>query len=389
VSRKTHGRTDDSWLWILVISLAGFVVTALASARWREHVGVLLAHFRSGNWSVNTDSESFEAAIFAKYGVQNNKWAVHYVAGSGELFPLDPLRREASIELLGQSTLSAGDAFLPRPGMLAPGYGSLLAAAVTRLGDQRSKHDRDALQELANAIGLAPIDGAEPAVNLKGLRRANEILSLLQGSHPLRQALDKYATWKRDLGVDFPAFAVATTPPALNESEWIRGALSYPQASKCNGTVQTRTGSEAAAVPATIAVVPRAIDVGLNRPWLSDTFADDAAANPVYQKFFAPGGALHLIPMRLWIRMEDLIQVEFSEDDRRNEVRTWIRAGECCTIHCDSTKLALQTESVIETTTGAVEGRVEGQQPVLFAIISRVRNAGAPLIAASFAGEHQ
>lgn len=322
------------WALPVVCGLAG---AAISLPFW-QHLWNLCSHLASGSWEIVSDNIAVEKAIKLKYGADRAGIAVHRVAGSGLLLPLTEDYRGATIDRVARITLAEQPSLRFNGTPLESTYDELLRS-------------------------------------LEGIAE-NSPASLLPGTtEMIAKARSDYDDAKADRGLDFPPFGATTNPDYDEEGTWTRHALRLEQNGRCSGTV-SQLGSTGEVVTADIRTFPTALEVEIERPWISTLLLDRAAQLPIpeVQKFFSADrveGGLRLIPQTMWILQTDAIEVNVN-GDAKSKITNWVNDNTCCKITCLDRSFTLEPGTVRWKDKTAF-GLLTSPKLQLFALISKRR----------------
>jgi len=310
----------------------------LISLPFWQHFGTLSSHLASGNWEITSDNEAVEKQLALKYGADRTGIAVHRVASSGLLLPVTEDSRAATIDQVAHLSVAEQPAlrFIGIP--LQVSYDQLL---------------RTLEQISANAPETLPKGTA-------GL---------------LKAARQEYEGVREDQGLDFAPFPVTTTPDFDVEGDWGRKAVTLEQNGRCTGSVSQLSGAET--VPADIRTFPRALEVELERPWLSNPLLDAASRLPMpaVRRFFAgqgpTDGALRLIPQAIWVLETDALSASV-DGDAKTKITSWVKDNACCRVTCLERSFTVEPGTV-RWKDKTVFGVLTSPKQQLFAIVSKRR----------------
>jgi hypothetical protein len=355
------------------ILVVGVLVAILVTTNLRSHVAELVRHLRSGNWEVMTDRSAVEQMVRAKYA-DSAAWTITFPAASGHAFPLDDKNRKDSVQQLGQQSQADGPNLRFNAASLQSTYGGFLATALFELAIRPESGVNDPLAQLADEMTrnmAGPRKPLDPAL----YAQAQAFLAKLPKTNLLKKALDNYNDFGPSRGLDFLAYEVATSPSYDNPGAWDIKALTLEQIGKCKAKVSSTANANQ--VDADIALLPRLLEIELDRLWLSDAFLDSllAARNPLTSKYFQPNGDLRVIPKRLWILLPQDARIEPVKESDRTQIASWGNDNTCCRVVCKDATIDLAPTSFRENKDATYTVRRSDQSPLLFAIVSR-RRAG-------------
>lgn len=354
------------------IFAAGLLVSFLAARPLWQHTAVLVDHLGSGSWEVMTDRAAVEQIVRAKYG-DTPAWAISFASASGASFPLDTAFRRDTLTQLGQQTLAESATLRFNATSLQTAYGGLLAQTLLERASPAAPQDASLLRRLADSL-RDPGTQARPAPDPTLYERAQAILSSLPRTDVLTQALKQYEEFSQSRSPDFPAFDVAAIPSDDAPGAWDAGAQTLPQLGKCKAAVAA-LNDVTNGIEANVAILPRLLEVAIERPWLSDALLDraQAGAPAVYRTYFGEGGELRLIPARLWILMPEDARIEPADEAGGARIRAWARDGSCCRVTCSGDIIDLGSGSLRTNKDGSYTMRRVDRTPLLYAIVSRRR----------------
>ena len=326
--------TFPRWAVAAVCIVAG---GAISFPFWQQ-LWTLSSHLASGNWEITSDNVAVEKQLALKYSADRNGIAVHRVASSGLLLPVTEDFRATTIEQIAHVSLAEQPSLRFNGTPLETTYDQLL-------------------------------------------RRLEEVVTSAPATLPTGTA-DMIATARKDFedergdrGLDFSPFAITTKPDFDVEGDWARKAITLEQNGRCTGSVSPLSGVES--VAADIRTFPRALEVEIERPWLSAPLLDRAArlSIPAVRKFFSAqgptDGGLRLIPQTMWILQTDAIAASVNEDAKA-KITGWIKDNACCKVTCLDRSLALEPGTVRWKDKTAY-GVLTSPKQQLFAIASKRR----------------
>jgi len=357
-----------------VIVVVGLFAAALVTTDLRSHVVELVRHLRSGNWEVMTDRSTVEKMVRAKYA-DSALWAITFPAASGQAYPLDDMNRKESVQQLGQQSQADEPNLRPNAAPLQKTYGGFLAQALLELAIRPDSGGNDPLSQLAGELtrnAAGPRKPLDPAV----YGQAQAFLAKLPKTDLLKKALDDYNDFGPSRGLDFLAYEVATTPSYDNPGAWDAKALTLEQMGKCKAKVSSSADPKQQ-VDANVALLPRLLEIDLDRLWLSDALLDSllAARNPLTSKYFQQSGDLRVIPKRLWVLLPQDAWIEPLKESDRTQIVGWGKDNTCCRVVCNDATFDLAPTSFRENKDATYTVRRSDQSPLLYAIVGR-RRAG-------------
>ncbi len=357
----------------VVILVAGVLGAVLVTTDLRIHVAELVRHLRSGNWEVMTDRSSVERMVRAKYA-DSAAWAITFPAASGQAYPMDNENRKESVQQLGQQSLADEPNLRFNAASLQTTYGGFLATALLELGIRPERERNNPLARLADELMRIPATPRKP-LDPALYAQAQASLAKLPKTDLLKKALDNYNDFGPSRGLDFLAYEVATSPSYDNPGAWDAKALTLEQIGKCKAKVSS--SADPKQVDAEVALLPRLLEIELDRLWLSDAFLDSmfAARNPLTSKYFQPNGDLRVIPKRLWILLPQDARIEPVKESDRIQIISWGKEHTCCRVVCNDATIDLVPTSFRENKDATYTMRRSDQSALLFAIVSR-RRAG-------------
>lgn len=219
---------------------------------------------------------------------------------------------------------------------------------------------------------LGPRTPLDPALYAK----AQDHLARLPKTSLLKQALNAYDEFGRGRSLDFPAFEVATMPSDDAPGSWDIQAQVLPQLGKCKAKVSSRADPQQH-VDANVALLPRLLEVSLDRRWLSGALLDSVLEQkgPLTSRYFKRDGELRVIPERFWVLLPEDAWVEPARDSDRAQITRWGKESTCCRVVCNDATFELAPTSFRENKDSTFSLRRSDQSPLLFAVVSR-RRAG-------------
>ena len=310
----------------------------------------------------------------AKYS-DSAAWAINFVAASGQSFPLNDSGRRETVRLLGQQALAESPNLRFNSTPLQVAYGGFLAQALLELAIRPDAQDSAPLRRLASELtrtSTGPRKAIEPAV----YSQARDYLAKLPKTDLLKKALDDYSDFGASRGLEFAAFEVATSPSDDNPGAWDSNAQTQPQAGKCKAKVKSLSDEKEQA-DANVALLPRILEVDLQRAWLSDAVIDSVfeEKGSLTSQYFQVNGDLRVIPKRFWVLLPEDAWIEPANDSDRSQIVGWGRDSTCCRVVCNDLTFVLNPTSFRENKDSTYTARRSDLSPLLYAVVSRRRAA--------------
>jgi hypothetical protein len=358
----------------LIILIVGVLASIAVTTDLRLHVVELVRHLRSGNWEVMTDRGTIEQIVRAKYS-DSAAWAITFAAASGQSFPLTDARRRETVMLLGQQALAESPNLRFNSTPLPVSYGGFLGKALLELAIRPDAGNSDALRRLASEFArtsTGPRKTIDPAV----YSQAQDYLAKLPKMDLLKKALSDYSEFGPSRGLAFAAFEVATSPSYDNPGAWDSHAQTLAQVGKCKAKVKSLSDEKELA-DANVALLPRILEVDLERPWFSDALVDSALEKrgPLTSEYFQLNGDLRVIPKRFWVLLPEDAWIEPVSDSDRSRIIGWGHDNTCCRVVCDGFTFVLSPTSFRQSKDSTYTARRSDLSPLLYAIVSRRRAA--------------
>lgn len=358
----------------LAVLVVGILASIFVSTELRTHAVDLIRHLRSGNWEVMTDRSTVEQIVRTKYA-DSSTWAINFAAATGQSFPLNNAGRRETVRLLGQQAMADSPNLRFNSAPLQVTYGGFLAQTLLELALPSKGEGVDPLRQMADEL-IRPVNGPQIPIDPTLYAKAQETLSKLPKTSLLKKALSDYDEFGRGRSLDFPAFEVASVPSDDAPGAWDAGAQTLPQLGKCKAKVSSLADPKQQ-VDANVALLPRLLEVSLDRRWLSGALLDEVLEKkgPLTSKYFKLEGDLRLVPERFWVLLPEDAWIEPGKDSDRAQVASWGKDNTCCRVVCSDGTFDLAPTSFRENKDATYTVRRSDQTPLLYAIVSR-RRAG-------------
>lgn len=356
----------------LAILAAGVLASILVSTDLRTHVVQLIRHLRSGNWEVMTDRSTVEHFVRTKYA-DSSAWAINFAAASGQSFPLNAAGRRETVRMLGQQAMADSPNLRFNSAPLQTAYGGFLAQTLLELALPSKGQAADTLRQMADEL-IRSAGGPQTPIAPTLYAKAQETLATLPKTNLLKKALSDYDEFGRGRSLDFPAFEVATVPSDDAPGAWDAGAQTLPQLGKCKAKVFSLADPKQQ-VDANVALLPRLLEVTIDRRWLSGALLDEVLEKKgqLTSKYFRLDGDLRLVPERFWVLLPEDAWIEPGKDTDRAQIVSWGRDNTCCRVVCNDSTFDLAPTSFRENKDATYTVRRSDQSPLLYVIVSRRR----------------
>lgn len=372
---------------IAVIGLAVAGAALIWLTEGREIFGrtvKLLGHLDTTGWPAAESTDPIERALRKQYG--SSEWLPQIVTPTSPALSLEPSSIDETFRRIGHALPTPGDHFDIRSLDLPSAYAAFLSDQIAALAPDseraRVNDDRELWQSFVQAfsrrdVKISPVD-------LEKVRRA---VQRLPDPHPLRTHVQEFLLLSEQFGRFAPALDVGASPAYSDPGRWEARTLTEDGTlGRCRGYVAA-ISEEAKRFPAEISVFPRVAPLEIRRPWMRENLVEAglaAAPSGNAGRYFGDDGSLRLIPTRVWVQVED--EIRFSVGDEfRSSIVDLIANNDCCVVICKSDRTMLKSPAVYqvmgETQSASQDsswfvGLQDGQQPIVYAVISRRRIAG-------------
>lgn len=344
----------------------------------------LLEHLDTTGWPAAESTDPIERALRKQYG--SSEWLPQIVTPTSPALPLDPSSIDETFRRIGHALPTPGDHFDIRSLDLPSAYAAFLSDQIAALAPDseaaRANDDRDLWQRFVQAFTgrdfkIAPAD-------LEKVRRA---VQRLPDPHPLRTHVQEFLLLSEQFGRYAPALDVGASPAYSDPDRWEAKTFTEDGTlGRCRGYVAPLS-EEAKRFPAEISVFPRVASLEIRRPWMREHLLDAglaAAPKGNAGRYFGEAGSLRQIPTRVWVQVED--EIRFSVDEElRPSIANLIAQNDCCVAICKTDRTIIKSPAVFQAigetrstsqVPGGFVGLQNGQQPIVYAVISRRRIAG-------------
>lgn len=360
-------------LWHIAVLLIGIVTSVSISKDFQSHTLELLRHLQSGSWEIITDQSAIERLVRTKYA-GSEKWAIHFTAASGQSFVLGESVRRETIRNIGHQTLEESEFLRFNSTYLYTSYGGFLAQSLLELTIPKSSNSTDPILLVVKELTKNSVGDPLPQIDPAHYSRAQDALAKLPNSSLLRKALSDFDEFGRGRSIEFPPYEVATVPSDDAPGEWDQQATTLPQSGKCKAKISSIADPNSQ-TEVYVALLPRLLEVNLDRRWLSDALLDEALGRkgPLTSKYFAFDGELRLVPSRLWVLLPADVWIEPETEKDRAHIVNWGNDNNCCRIVCNESAILLSPTTFRENKDKTFTLRRADKSPLLYAIVSRRR----------------